>query len=180
MEQPNPVLLSARWLPASLSWRNSWGVVVANFTPTFSLTCVMSRVCEHSESKTFSEVASVPPSVCQMYYSTQLCAFLAPGRFIRKQGGGRRPHRGSEDRGRDCFMFPNLLDYSKATSNKWSTCFQTALLVQSLHRWKDQKVFYQREIAARSKMWRCLNDGTERFSFSECSEGLWDAEFSLK
>lgn len=80
---------------------------------TFSLTCVMSRVWCRSECPGSSVPGvgpSVPPSVresvCQMFYSTQLCVFLAPGCFIRKEGGGRRPSCGSPERGHDCSVFP--------------------------------------------------------------------------
>lgn len=54
--------------------------------------------------------------------------------------------------------------------------FPGEFLAQSLQRWKEQKVFFQRKIAPRSKTWRWLNDG---FWFSECSEGLRDAEFKV-
>lgn len=73
---------------------------------------------------------SVRESVCQMFYSTQLCVFLAPGCLIRKRGGGVR----SPEWGHDCFMFPNLPDHRRLTSNNQNTCFQTELLVQPLLR----------------------------------------------
>lgn len=75
---------------------------------------------------------------------------------------------GSPEWGHECFMFPNLPDHRSLTSNKQNTCFQTAFLVQPPHRWKDQKVFHQGEIAPRSKTCRHLNGGTEWFSIDEC------------
>lgn len=83
-----------------------------------------------------------------------------------KEGGG--VCCGSPEWGHDCFMFPNLPDHRRLTSNNQNTCFQTVFLVQPLLRWKGQKVFDRGEIAPRSKTRRCLNGGTEWFSIDEC------------
>lgn len=113
---------------------------------------------------------SVPPSVresvCQMFYSTQLRVFLAPGCFIRKGGGGW-VCCGSPEWGHDCFMFPNLPDHCRLTSNIQNTCFQTAFLIQPRLRWKEQKVLDPGEIVPGSKTWHCLNGGAEWFSIDE-------------
>lgn len=155
--------------------RCSWGA--ADFTPTFSLTCVMGWACGHSDESPLS------PSQGQFLLSLHQSGSQCVRCFIQHSGVYFWHLAASAERKEEGDGCVAALQYRVAIAS----CFKPAGPLQayikqpehlfphfSLLRWKDEDVFDQREIEPRSKtrLFYLFIGATERFWADECFEHL--------